>query len=135
MAAKSTTFPRFGQVQDAIRNLQSEGEKLVTRIGKEAGKLVSKDRRKAIDNLISQARSIRNDIRKRSEKALKQLESRAETLYAELESQAKQARKRIEPLVRRLTVPTKHELELIAKRLSSLEKKVEELLESKSRAA
>jgi len=132
MATKGATFPRLGQVQDALRNLQSEGEKLVSRFRKEAGKLISKDQRTAIDNLLSQARSIRNDIQKRSEKALKTLESRAEKLYAQIETQAK---KRLDPLVRRLSLPTKHEVELLAKRLSSLEKKVETLLDSKSRAA
>ena len=132
MATKAATFPRLAQVQDSIRNLQSEGEKLLTRIRKEAGKLVSKDQRKAIDNLISQAKAIRNDIQKRSEKAIKMLESRAEKLYAQIESQTK---KRIDPLVRRLSLPTKHEVEQLAKRLSSLEKKVGELLDSKSRAA
>ena len=132
MATKAATFPRLAQVQDSIRNLQSEGEKLLTRIRKEAGKLVSKDQRKAIDNLISQAKAIRNDIQKRSEKAIKMLESRAEKLYAQIESQTK---KRIDPLVRRLSLPTKHEVEQLAKRLPSLEKKVGELLDSKSRAA
>ena len=132
MATKAATFPRLAQVQDSIRNLQSEGEKLLTRIRKEAGKLVSKDQRKAIDSLIAQANSIRKDIQKRSEKALKTLESRAEKLYAQIEAQTK---KRIDPLVRRLSLPTKHEVEQLAKRLSSLEKKVGELLDSKSRAA
>ena len=132
MATKAATFPRLAQVQDSIRNLQSEGEKLLTRIRKEAGKLVSKDQRKAIDNLISQAKAIRNDIQKRSEKAIKVLESRAEKLYAQIEAQTK---KRIDPLVRRLSLPTKHEVEQLATRLSSLEKKVGELLDSKSRAA
>ena len=132
MATKAATFPRLAQVQDSIRSLQSEGEKLLTRIRKEAGKLVSKDQRKAIDNLISQAKAIRNDIQKRSEKAIKMLESRAEKLYAQIEAQTK---KRIDPLVRRLSLPTKHEVEQLAKRLSSLEKKVGELLDSKSRAA
>jgi poly(hydroxyalkanoate) granule-associated protein len=132
MATKAATFPRLAQVQDSIRNLQSEGEKLLTRIRKEAGKLVSKDQRKAIDNLISQAKAIRNDIQKRSEKAIKMLESRAEKLYAQIEAQTK---KRIDPLVRRLSLPTKHEVEQLAKRLSSLEKKVGDLLDSKSRAA
>jgi len=62
------------------------------------------------------------------EKALKTLEARAEKVYARVEKQ-------VEPLVRRLSLPTKHEVELLAKRLGSLEKKVEELLNGKSRAA
>lgn len=129
MATKTATFPRFTQVQDSIRGLQAEGEKLLARVRKEAGKLVSKDQRKAIDSLLAQAKSIRNDVQRRTEKALKTLEARAEKIYGQIESQAK---KRIEPLVRRLSLPTKREVEQLAKRLSSLEKKVEDLLSSKS---
>jgi len=128
MATKTATFPRLAQVQESLKGLQSEGEKLLARVRKEAGKLVSKDQRKAIDSLVAQAKSIRNDIQKRTEKALKTLEARAEKVYARVEKQ-------VEPLVRRLSLPTKHEVELLAKRLGSLEKKVEELLNGKSRAA
>jgi hypothetical protein len=132
MATKTTAFPRFAQVQQSLKGLQNEGEKLITRIRKEAAKLVSKDQRKAIDSLVSQAKAIRADVQKRTEKALKSLETRAEKVYARVESEA---RKRVEPLVRRLPLPSKHDLELLAKRLSSLEKKVEEIINSKSRAA
>jgi hypothetical protein len=81
---------------------------------------------------VSQAQAIRIDIQKRTDKALKMIESRAEKVYARVESEAK---KRIDPLVRRLTVATRHDIELLAKRLTALEKKIEELSSSKSRAA
>ena len=74
MATKAATFPGLDQVQKSIRNLQSEGEKLFTRARKEASKLISKDQRKILDNLLDQAKAIRNDIQKRTEQALKTLE-------------------------------------------------------------
>ena len=128
MATKTARFPRFGQVQESLKGLQAEGEKLVARVRKEAGKLVSKDQQKAIDNLLSQAKALRTDLQKRTEKALKTVEARAEKVYSQVE-------KRVEPLVRRLTLPTRHDLELLSKRLASLEKKVDELLSHRSRAA
>ena len=132
MATKTAAFPRLAQVQESLKELQAEGEKLVARVRKEAGKLISKDQRKVLDSLVSQAQAIRVDIQKRTEKALQTIESRAEKIYARVESEAK---KRIDPLVRRLPLPTKHDVELLAKRLTALEKKVEELVSSKSRAA
>jgi len=129
MATKTATFPRLAQVQESLKGLQKEGEKLVARIRKEAGNLVSKDQRKAIDSLVAQAKSIRNDVQKRTEKALRTLETRAEKIYSDIE-------KRVEPVVRRLSlVPTKLEVQALAKRLGALEKKVEDLVSSKSRAA
>ena len=129
MATKTATFPNFTQVQQSLKGLQTEGEKLIARVRKEASKLVSKDQRKAIDGLLSQAKSIRNDLQKRTEKALKTLETRAEKAYTQVE-------KRVEPLVRRLTLPTRHDLELLSKRLATLERKVDELLSSsKSQAS
>ena len=132
MATKTATFPRLAQVQESLKGLQNEGEKLIARMRKEAGKLVSKDQRKAFDSFLAQAKSIRTDLQKRTEKALKTIETRAEKVYAQIESET---RKRFDPLVRRLPLPTKHEVELLGKRLTSLEKKVEELVSSKSRAA
>ncbi len=127
MAKTASSFPQFARVQDTFRNLQSEGEKLLTRVRKEATKLVSQDRRKLVDSLISQAKSIRTDLQKRTEKALHQLEATAEKALSRVEAQAK---KGIDPLVKRLNLPTKHDLDLIGKRVSNLEKRVEEILKS-----
>jgi poly(hydroxyalkanoate) granule-associated protein len=125
MATKSATFPGLAQVQESIRNFQSESEKLFDRALKEAGKLISKDQRKVIDGLLEQAKAIREDIQKRSEKALKAVGARVEKILSQLG-------KRLNPLVRRLSLPSRHEVELLAKRLSSLEKKVDELASARS---
>jgi poly(hydroxyalkanoate) granule-associated protein len=125
MATKSATFPGLAQVQESIRNFQSDSEKLFDRALKEAGKLISKDQRKVIDGLLEQAKAIREDIQKRSEKALKAVGARVEKILSQLG-------KRLNPLVRRLSLPSRHEVELLAKRLSSLEKKVDELASARS---
>jgi poly(hydroxyalkanoate) granule-associated protein len=129
MATKAATFPGLAQVQESIRSFQVESEKLFARARKEAGKLISKDQRKVIDGVVDQASAIRDDILKRTEKALKAFSSRAEKVFSQLEAQAK---KRLNPLVRRLSLPSRHEVELLAKRLSSLEKKVDELASARS---
>jgi polyhydroxyalkanoate synthesis regulator phasin len=124
MATKATTFPGLPQVQESIRSLQSEGERLFARAGEEVGKLISKDQQKVIDGLIDQANAIRDDIQKRTEKVLKGISSRAGKILSQLEAQAK---RHLSPLARRFSLPSRHEVELLAKRLSSLEKKVDEL--------
>ncbi len=129
MATKAATFPGLAQVQETIRSFQSESEKLFARARKEASKLISRDQRKVIDSLLDQANAIREDIQKRTEKALKGFSSRAWKIFSQLEAEAK---KRLNPLVRRLSLPSRHEVELLAKRLSSLEKKVDELAGARS---
>jgi poly(hydroxyalkanoate) granule-associated protein len=129
MATKAATFPGIAQVQESIRSFQAESEKLFARARKEAGKLISKDQRKVIDGLLDKASAMRDDIQKRAERALKAFSSRAGKIFSELEAQAK---KRLNPLVRRLSLPSRHEVELLAKRLSSLEKKVDELASARS---
>ncbi len=132
MATKSATFVPFAQVQDSIRSLQNGAEQLLDGLRKEAGKLLGKDRRKAIDNLLNQAKALPTDFQKNAGKVLKTLETRAEKLLSDAQSLTK---KRIGWLVSRFSLPSKHEVELLAKRLSSLEKKVEGLLSSKQSSA
>jgi F0F1-type ATP synthase membrane subunit b/b' len=124
MATKAATSAGLAQVQESIRSLRSESEKLLARARKEAGKLINKDQQKVIDGLLDQASAIRDDIQKRTEKILKAISSRAGKMFSQLEAQAK---KHLNPLVRRFSLPSRHEVELLAKRLSSLEKKVDEL--------
>ena len=129
MATKAATFPGLAQVQESIRNFQAESEKLLARARKEAGKLIGKDQRKLIESFFEQATAIRDDIRKRTEKALKEFGTRVEKILSQIGAQTK---KRLDPLVRRLSLPSRHEVELLAMRLSSLEKKVDELAGAKN---
>ena len=129
MATKAATFPGLAQVQESIRNFQAESEKLLARARKEAGKLIGKDQRKLIESFLDQAMAIRDDIRKRTEKALKAFGTGAEKILSQIGAQTK---KRLDPMVRRLSLPSRHEVELLAKRLSALEKKVDELADAKN---
>ncbi|MGH7819959.1 MAG: phasin family protein [Candidatus Binatia bacterium] len=122
--AKSTAMKGLEQVQSSIRDLQREGEKFLGRMRKEAVNLVPKEQRKRLEDLVAQATRIRNDVQKRAEKALKDLESRAEKLFRQLEARAE---KRIEPLVRRLNVPSRSEIDSLARRVSSLERRLDEI--------
>ncbi|MBI2963802.1 MAG: phasin family protein [Deltaproteobacteria bacterium] len=125
MATKTATFPRLARLQESIRSVQAEGEKLLARLRKDAGKLVSRDQRKVLEALVDQARAIRSDIQKRTEKALRAIEARGKKLLSQIEARTK---KGVGPLVRRLSLPSKDEVERLARRLSALEKRVDEIL-------
>jgi len=124
MPTKSAAFPAFAHLQDSVRSLQSGAEDLLERARKEAGKLAGKDRRKAIEHLLAQAKAFPADLQKRVAKILRSLEGRTSHALAELRTETS---KRLDPLVSRLSIPSKHEVNLLAKRLSPLEKKVEDL--------
>jgi hypothetical protein len=128
MATKSAASPAFAQLRDSVHTLQHRVEELVDRIGKGAGALVGKDNRRKMDHLLGQARAFRGDVQKRGAKMLKALEARAAGALSEVRLQVA---KRFEPWVGRLSLPSKHEVEVLAKRLSSLEKKVDDLLSAR----
>jgi polyhydroxyalkanoate synthesis regulator phasin len=132
MATKSAAYPSFAQLQASVRRLQSSAEEILERVVKEAGKLAGKDRRKAIEHLLSQAKALPADLQKRAAKALKTLEARTSNALSEIRTQTSL---RLDPLVSRFSMPSKHEVDLLAKRLSALEKKVEDLLGARHKSA
>ena len=129
MATKSTaTFPAFAQLQDSVHGLKTRAGELIERARKEAGKWTGKDGRKKIDQFLNQAQAFPTDLQKRAAKALKSLEARASEVLTDIRTQAS---KRLDPLMSRFSIPSKHEVELLGRRLSSLEKKVEDLLSAR----
>jgi len=124
MASKSAPFPVFGYVQDSLCSLQSGVQDLFDSIRKEAGKLTNGEWRRDLNHLAAQARALPSDVPKRAGRALKSLEKSTTKLLSEAQTFAG---KRLEPLVNRLSLPSKHEVELLAKRLAALEKSIEDL--------
>jgi polyhydroxyalkanoate synthesis regulator phasin len=120
---------RLEQVQDTIKRVQAEGERVVGRIRKDAGELLVKNREQAVKDLLAQAQKLRGDIQKRAERAVKDLEGRGQRLVAMIE---KQAEKSVEPIVRGLNLPTREEMDKLKKRMSQLEKRLDEIAGSKA---
>lgn len=130
MATKAAAFPGVTRVQESIRSLQTEAQKIIDRAGGEASRLL-KNRRKTLDQVFAQAKALRSDLQKRTTKTIKLVESRAEAALSRVEAEAK---KRVENLAHRLSLSSKKDVDQLAKRLSSLEKKVDDLLTAKSKA-
>ena len=120
---------RFEQVQDTLKRVQTEGERVVGRIRKDAGELLSKNRQKAVEDLLAQAQKLRGDFQKRAERAVKDLEERGQRIVALIE---KQAGKGVDPIIRGLNLPTRDEIEKLKKRMTQLEKRLDEISSSKA---
>jgi hypothetical protein len=123
--AKKTAKPArdannaLSTLQDRMARLQKEAETLMRRTQKQAASLISKDQRKALDRLLGQASRLRDDLEKRAERAAKDLEARAERVRLTLE---KEVSKRMDPLLRRLDLPSRKEIQALARRVAQLER-------------
>jgi poly(hydroxyalkanoate) granule-associated protein len=120
---------RLRQVQSTLKRVQTEGERVVGRIRKDAGDILSKDRKRAVQDLFTQAQKLRTDLQKRAERAVRDLEERGQRIVTAIE---KQAEKSVEPIVRGLNLPTRDELEKLKKRIAHLEKRLDEIASSKA---
>lgn len=117
--AANDSTPGLSALQDRMTRLQTEAETLLRKTQKQAANLISKDQRKALDRLLGQATRLRDDLEKRAERAAKDLEARAERVRLTLE---KEVSKRMEPLLRRLDLPSRKEMQALAKRVAQLER-------------
>ena len=82
-----------------------------------------------MEDLLAQAKKLRGDLQKRAERAVKDLEERGQRIVALIE---KQAGKGVEPIVRSLNLTTRDEVEKLKKRLTKLEKRLDEMAGSKA---
>jgi len=108
-------------LQERMSRLQKDAEGLLRKTQKQAASLITKDQRRALDRLLGQATRLRDDLEKRAERAAKDLEARAERVRMTLE---KEVSKRIDPLLRRLDLPTRKEIQALARRVAQLERSV-----------
>lgn len=119
--AKPASSQVLARLQDNMKKLQHDAEDLLKRTQKEATSLISRDQRRALDRLFSQAQRLRTDLEKRAQRASKDVESRAERLLSTLE---KEAGRRVGPLLKRLDLPTRHEIKALSKRIARLERQL-----------
>jgi len=130
--AETGLAARLRQLQSTVQRVQSEGERMVTRLRKEAAALIGQDRRRAVRDLLTQARKLSTDFQKRAERTMKDLEERGQKIRAAIERQAERS---VDPLVRGLNLPTRDELDKLKKKVAQIEKRLDELVASNNRAA
>src|SRR5882724_11825809 len=114
--AESKARITLKDVRASVKRMQTEGEKLVTRLRRDARAFATRSRRETVSSLVSDARRLQADLRKRAERAI---EERVTGV--------------VETVVKTLNVATHRELENLRKRVADLERRLDAL--SKERAA
>ncbi|HVN85065.1 MAG TPA: phasin family protein [Candidatus Binatia bacterium] len=116
---RSTGVDPLARLRGSMEQLQKDAERVLSRTRKQAAGLISRDQKRALDRLVSQARRLRDDLERRARRAQKEVETRAERMLGGIEHELT---KRVEPLLRRLDIPTRKEIQALAKRIGQLEK-------------
>lgn len=120
-ARKQPSSDPLARLRENMRQLQRDAERVLSRTRKQATGLISRDQKRALDRLMGEARRLRTDFEKRAQRAQKEVETRAERLLSGVESQLV---KRLEPLLRRLDVPSRKEIQALARRVANMEKQL-----------
>jgi polyhydroxyalkanoate synthesis regulator phasin len=127
---ESRTRIALKDVRASVRRMQTEGEKLVTRLRRDARAFATRSRRETVSSLLTDARRLQTDLRKRAEKAIEDLDAQRARFLATLEERVTSV---VEVVVKTLNVATHRELENLRRRVADLERRLDAL--SKERAA
>jgi len=128
--AESKARLSLKDVRASVKRMQTEGERLVTRLRRDARAFATRSRRETVSNLLSDARKLQVDLRKRAEKAIGELEATRTRILATLEDRVSTV---VETFVKTLNVATHRELADLRKRVAEIERRLDAL--SKERAA
>src|SRR5207247_10908686 len=128
--AESKARLSLKDVRASVKRMQTEGERLVTRLRRDARAFATRSRRETVSNLLSDARRLQVDLRKRAEKAIEELEATRTRILATLEDRVSTV---VETFVKTLNVATHRELADLRKRVAEIERRLDAL--SKERAA
>jgi polyhydroxyalkanoate synthesis regulator phasin len=103
--------------------MQVEGERLVARLRRDARSLATQSRQETVSGLLSEARRLQGDLRRRAERTIKDLEARRVRILSTLEQQATSLAERF---AKSFNVATSTEVAEVGKRLGELGKRVGE---------
>lgn len=125
----ATTKPRLSlrQVRVSMQRMQTEGERLVGRIRRDAQALAARSRRETVTGLLKDARKLQDDLRKRAERALEEIDGRRTQLLALFEEQGG---KLVEAVVKSLNLATHEDVEALGKRLHEIERRLDALIKA-----
>jgi polyhydroxyalkanoate synthesis regulator phasin len=120
----------LSEMRASVKRMQTEGEKLVARIRRDATTFATRSRRENIDGLLKDARRVQTDVRKRVESALKELDEQRTRIVASLEEQVT---KLIEGVVARLNVAKQDDVVELRRRVAELERRLNALDKAKDK--
>jgi polyhydroxyalkanoate synthesis regulator phasin len=91
--------------------------------------LSTRSRRDTVNGLLSDARKLQVDLRKRAEKAIRDIEARRTRILTTLEEQATRI---VESVVKTLNVASADDLAELKKRMGDLERRLDALAKEKA---
>ena len=126
MAEASARTARISMkdVRASVRRVQSEGERIVGRLRRDAQSLISRTQRDGVSDLLADALKFEQTIRKRAEKAIEELEERRVRIMASFEEQAGRL---VETVVKGLNLVTESEVRELRRRVAHLERRVDQI--------
>ena len=119
---KPQAKPMLSRVQAGVKKMQRNAKALVGRARKEAARL-SHEQKRGFDRVATEVQRLRSDFDKLVRQTSKDIESRSRHLLTSLE---KDIDKRLEPILRRLTGPSRQEVQNLAQRVHQLEQLVKQ---------
>ena len=126
MARKTAKTSVFGALPKQVDELVGRAEKLIGQTWDQALDLLPAGPRKTVKDVSARVAKVRTDLRKQGRAALTRADARREKLVATIEKQAAQV---IRPIVRGLDVATRADLDALRKRLTQLERRIEQTKE------
>ena len=145
---KATTIPAFRQLEKQVSRLRKDLERTVDRVGREAARYIPKSSRRQFDDILGKVgdlgdtvtktvKGVRADVEGTVEDLRGTVDKRVQALRKDatessqkaLESVEKETRKQVERFLRAIGLPVRSDLDAIKRRVSALERQVEQLVE------
>jgi polyhydroxyalkanoate synthesis regulator phasin len=136
-------IPTLQDLTTQADNFRSEFEASAARLGRQARGFLPEQGQRGLDVVVDGITDVREDTTKRVVALRKELDSRLAGVTKEITARRKktvttierETRKRVESVYKRISLPVRGDLDGIKRRITRLERKIDQLLEEKSKAA
>lgn len=122
--AGSKTRLSLKEVRTGLKGIQTEGERLLSRIRRDPWTSVVRSSREAFWNFLANAREFQADLRQRAERVIRDLDTRRRHILPTLEEQASRL---IDAIGSRLNVASRDELGNLHARVIELRERLDAL--------
>ncbi|MFP6625969.1 MAG: hypothetical protein VCA74_02770 [Deltaproteobacteria bacterium] len=132
----------LGEIRERMEKMSKDIEQSVGDLGKKAADALPEGSRKQVDQVIDRLSDVRGDVNKRVDAVRSDLEKQVTSIRKQTEKRSrkltsvvqKQARKYAEDLFKSLRLPVRKDLDAIKRRLTSIERRIDELAKARKAA-
>ncbi len=112
----------FKELPKRVEKIRTRAEELIRRTWREALAMLPPRPRKAVKDAVARVEKAAAELDRRRERALKAVDRQRKDLVARVEDRAVGA---VKPLVHRLEVASRHDVEMLSRRVARLEHRFE----------